>query len=302
MCIADPCRPPERAEDDEAAASRADAMTVSPAAEMPRCGADPMTRQGESTTMTKNQDADVLDARDVVRKDPLTLLRAIYVALDMLDDELGNDTDMSAAVGDVIEAKKHVKEAIDTLEHLYDFPILRGILKIMGESNARKPSELGDAPTSPPSDVAVGSVPAGGSDGRRALIRLTSEADFTSETHSRTYIWKFDNVADARRQYSAISDYIHVYAKREAAKLLHKDIEMYITDLKRQDIKDDVMNVDCHEPIFPRQDLSTTALRFVDRDAPDAWNGMALLKLYVECPQRIYHVWFHVIIEKGDAP
>jgi len=228
MCVADPCRPPERAEDDEAAASRADAMTVSPAAEMPRCGADPMTRQGESTAMTNSATADVLDARDIASKDPLTLLRAIYVALDMLDDELGNDTDYSAAVGHVIEARKQIEEAIDTLEHLYDdddartfikrrplptlliahrdlsqainavkdskrYPaaiddlveakkaLTRGINKIVeidfSALDARKPSELGDAPTSPPSDVAVGSVPAGGSDGRRASpVHLVKKA------------------------------------------------------------------------------------------------------------------------------
>ena len=133
--------------------------------------------------MTKPQDADVLDARDVVRKDPLTLLRAIYVALDMLDDELGNDTDMSAAVGDVIAAKKHVMEAIDTLEHLYD-------------DDARKPSELGDAPTSPPSDVAVGSVPAGGSDGRRAKLRaMLKSLLFAMDRHLLGTIGDFEAVA-----------------------------------------------------------------------------------------------------------
>jgi len=116
MCDVSPYVQPH----DDADVRRADAMTVSPAAEAPRSGTNPMTRQGESTAMTNSATADVLDARDIASKDPLTLLRAIYVALDMLDDELGNDTDYLAAVGDVIAAKKHVMEAIDTLEHLYD--------------------------------------------------------------------------------------------------------------------------------------------------------------------------------------
>jgi len=110
--------------------------------------------------MTKQTDADL--CKELLKEDdPAMALRYVDTLLDCIEDELANDTDYSAAVGHVIEARKQIEEAINTLEHLYD------------DDDARKPSERrvgGRDEGKSPEGIEMTSQRRGsdGSDGRRA--------------------------------------------------------------------------------------------------------------------------------------